>query len=123
MSGLDGVFGELDEPLSAPPPQPGATAMGWRLGRESADGMEVSAVGVHRDGKWELTLSRALAGSGSGDATFAPGGEYEFGLAILDGVAFDHNAVRSTLRLLLVSPSSEFVTGTVIKIDDGQGPR
>ena len=34
----------------------------------------------------------------------------------------DPSQMDSTL-LYLVSPSSEFVTGTVIKVDDGQGPR
>jgi NAD(P)-dependent dehydrogenase (short-subunit alcohol dehydrogenase family) len=34
----------------------------------------------------------------------------------------DPAQLDSTL-LYLVSPSSEFVTGTVIKVDDGQGPR
>ena len=34
------------------------------------------------------------------------------------------DAGRWSLTLLyLVAPSSEFVTGTVIKVDDGQGPR
>jgi NAD(P)-dependent dehydrogenase (short-subunit alcohol dehydrogenase family) len=34
----------------------------------------------------------------------------------------DPAQMDSTL-LYLVSPSSEFVTGTVIKVDDGQSPR
>ena len=34
-----------------------------------------------------------------------------------------HPAQLDSTLLYLVSPASEFVTGTVILVDDGQGPR
>jgi enoyl-[acyl-carrier-protein] reductase (NADH) len=43
-------------------------------------------------------------------------------MSVKRNVTGDPAQLDSTL-LYLVAPSSEFVTGTVIKVDDGQGAR
>ena len=47
-------------------------------------------------------MIRSLKGLDRGDVEFEPGGEYQFGLALLDSVALDHNAVARPIRLKLV---------------------
>ena len=53
-----------------------------------------------------MIFSRALRGRDPDDVVFRAGGEVAFGLATLDGVAKDHNAVAHPIRVLLVDPST-----------------
>jgi hypothetical protein len=99
-------FSEGDTPRQAPDPEPGATAPGYLLTGSTAGRTQVDAVGRHERGVWEVTLSRPLKGVDATDATFAPGQETRFGLALLDGVAKDHNAVNTPVHLLLVAPQA-----------------
>jgi len=53
-----------------------------------------------------VTLGRDLVPVDAGDLVFREGGEYRFGLALLDGVEKDHLAVPVPVRLVLVKRSS-----------------
>ena len=105
-----GAFSQGDSPLQAPSPQPGATAPGSLLVTQGPGRLEVQAASHWEQGRWTLTLSRPLTGSEAEDATFRAGGEYRFGLAVLDGVSLDHNAARAPVRLYLV-PTAEAAGG------------
>ncbi len=98
------LFGEGDQPLVAPEGGPGMTAPGYLIVDDSAGRNEVDAVASHTDGQWVLTLSRDLTPLDLGDVVFTAGVEYQFGLALLDGVALDHNAVNMPVTLVVVDP-------------------
>lgn len=110
--GLPEAFYPGDLPIAFPIPEPRASAMGYILAEDAPGRTEVDARGEYSSGRWVLTLARPLKTSSPEDVTFAPGGEYQFGLAILDGVALDHNATRKPLHLTLVTQSPESGTGT-----------
>lgn len=99
--GKTGVFAEGDAPARAPAPEPGLLVPGFELADRSPGRNEIDAAARHERGGWTVTLSRALAGKDPGDAAFRPGEETLFGLAVLDGVALDHNAAGVPVRLLL----------------------
>ncbi len=95
---------EEGEPLESPPPEPGVAAPAF-LDRGGGRGRtEVTARGVWRDGVWTVTFQRALRPFDPEDIAFLPGRRYWFGLALLDGVAEDHNAVAEPVPLYLVEP-------------------
>ncbi|PLX43950.1 MAG: hypothetical protein C0609_06695 [Deltaproteobacteria bacterium] len=100
------IFTDGDVPIKHPEEKLNASAPGELLADESYDRLEVSANGEYREGRWVVTLSRPLAPAGSADVTFYAGGEYFFGVAVIDGVGTDHNAGRFPLRLKLVEPGS-----------------
>ncbi len=102
---IEGAFQSGDQPLSAPKPEPGAVAMGYLLDESDPARMEVAALGSYEEGRWSLTVSRTLKG-GAGDLSFEAGKSYKFGLAILDGVALDHNAARKPITVTLVDKAS-----------------
>ncbi len=101
-SGGSGVFGPEDAPLEAPPPDPAAWAPGFVERPAPAGRTEVVGRGRWRDGWWEVVLSRPLRGQDPEDVRFDPGREVLVGVALLDGVARDHNAVSAPVRLELV---------------------
>ncbi len=89
-------------PLRAPDPEPGAEAPAF-LDRGAEPGRtEVSGEGRWDRGRWVVTFSRALRGRDPGDVALEPGGLYRVGLAFLDGVSEDHNAVAAPVMLWLV---------------------
>lgn len=95
-----GVFGEEDGPKI-----PGENfTPGYLIAAADPGTLEVTGEATRRDGVWTLTLSRGLKGLDPGDVTFVPGGEYSFGMAVLDGVAKDHNAVSKGITIKLVKP-------------------
>ncbi len=103
-----GVFGPEDAPLETPTAQPEARAPGF-VERPAPDGRtEVVGRGRWRDGWWEVVLSRPLRGRDPEDVRFEPGGEVTVGVALLDGVARDHNAVPVAVRMELV-PAGDLV--------------
>ena len=95
-------FGDGDGPLEAPRPSPGGQVAGYLTGVLPAGRSEVSAVAERTAAGWTLTLSRPLSGADPGDLEFVPGGEYVFGLSILDAVDRDHLVVPEPIRLRLV---------------------
>lgn len=101
-NGAADAFGPGDAPWEAPDPEPGAVAPAYRLVGPSGDRLEVEARGERLRGRWRLTVSRALRGSGPEDVALEEGREYAFGLALLDGVEKDHTAVPDPVRLVLV---------------------
>mgnify|MGYP001449181201 CR=1 FL=1 len=105
-SGQENTFSEGDAPIKHPHESIDAVAPGELLADGSYDRLEVSATGKYLEGRWVVTISRSLTPVGKGDVTFSPGGEYFFGVAVLDGVGNDHNAGRIPLRLKLVEPGS-----------------
>ncbi len=97
-------------PLRVPRAEPGAEAPAF-LDRGAQPGRdEVRAQGRWDGGRWEVTFSRALRGRDPGDVVLEPGGLYRVGLAFLDGVSEDHNAVPDPVRLWLV-PRGRLVPG------------
>ncbi|GAB6063104.1 ethylbenzene dehydrogenase-related protein [Deferrisoma palaeochoriense] len=93
---------EGDGPAEAPDPEPGARAPAF-LDRADAPGrMEVKAEGRWRRGRWTVTFRRALRGIDPEDVRLVPGGVYPVGIALLDGVNEDHNAVPDPVFLWLV---------------------
>ncbi|HSH69884.1 MAG TPA: ethylbenzene dehydrogenase-related protein [Deferrisomatales bacterium] len=102
-SGGSHPFGEGDRPVTAPDPAPGAQAPGFSAARLPAARTELTAQPLRTARGWSLTLSRPLAASEAGDVGFAPGGEYPFGLSILDAVDRDHLVVPETIHLRLVA--------------------
>ena len=99
---LNRASGGGDAPLVAPDPEPGAEAPAF-LDRGAGPGRtEVSARGRWDRGRWVVTFSRALRGRDPGDVVLEPGGLYRLGLALLDGVSEDHNAVAEPVTLWLV---------------------
>ncbi len=63
---------------------------------------QVEARGRWAAGRWSVTFSRALQGADPGDVVLKPGGVYPVGIALLDGVNEDHNAVAEPVRIWLV---------------------
>lgn len=99
----EGSFAEGDAPVNAVP-SPEGLIPGYFTTSRAPGSLEVEGQGVNAEGRWTLTLSRALKGSDPADAGFTKGGSYFFGLALLDGVVRDHNAVARPIRLELVVP-------------------
>lgn len=61
---------------------------------------DVTASGIHADGKWVVVLVRALDTSNGDDVTFSPPKAYPFGLAVTDdGGGTDHTVVPDVLTL------------------------
>ena len=105
LSGLaDQAFGENDAPLKTPETGDERTAPGYLVTASEPSRTEVSANATHENGAWTLTVSRRLTGMDPDDVKFVAGGEYSFGLAVIDGVARDHNAVSAPVVIRLVSP-------------------
>jgi hypothetical protein len=96
-------FGEWDEPLvTAFSGGNGDLLPGILVADATADRNEIEGRADYAGGRWTLTLRRKLAPLGSEDVTFRPGGQYLLGLAVIDGVALDHNAVPAPTKLILV---------------------
>jgi hypothetical protein len=105
-TGADGAFSPGDTPWEAPEPEPGAQAPAYLALPGPAGRIEVSGHGERGRGTWRVTISRALLGTDPEDVRFTPGREYVFGLATLDGVEIDHNAVAGPIRMVLVERST-----------------
>ncbi|MDF1555292.1 MAG: ethylbenzene dehydrogenase-related protein [Deferrisomatales bacterium] len=99
-------FGAGDVPWRAPDPDPTARAPAYLPRNPTPGWVEVDGSGGWVEGRWEVTLSRALVPLGMDDREFREGGEYLFGVAVLDGVEKDHLAVPAPVRLILVSRST-----------------
>jgi len=101
-SGVGQPFADGDRPLEAPRPAPGAQVAGYLAGAWPAGRREVTATAEWTKAGWVLTLSRPLSGADPGDVEFVPGGDYVFGLSIMDAVDVDHLVVPEPIRLRLV---------------------
>ncbi len=100
-------FGEWDEPLfTSFSGSDSSTLPGILIADKTPDRNEVEGVGVYRDGRWTLTMKRKLTPLTGEDVTFRPGGQYLLGLALIDGVALDHNAVPAPTKLILVDKAA-----------------
>jgi len=99
------LFGETDSPARTYGSPPGDWAPGFLVAATAPGRLEVEGAATRSDGLWTLTLSRRLMAFEQGDVPFRPGGEYHFGLAILDGVDRDHNAVGKAVGLKLIEPN------------------
>lgn len=97
-------FGGNDAPLKTPGGEPGDRADAFFVRADQPSRTEIEGRASRGDGVWTLTLKRPLAGLSPEDVKFEPGGEYSFGLAVLDGVARDHNAALKPVRMKLVGP-------------------
>ena len=104
--GQPDAFGAGDAPWKAVDPEPGARAPAFLPNEPTPGWIEVEAMGARGRGAWRVTLSRDLTPVDAGDLIFQEGGEYRFGLAVLDGVQRDHLAVPMPVRLVLVKRSS-----------------
>ncbi len=103
-SGEGDAFRAGDGPVWTPAPEPDAWAPAFLVREHPEAGRtEVAAEGRWESGRWTVTFRRALAGRDAGDVVLRPGQDVTFGLALLDGVSLDHNAVPETLRLRVVA--------------------
>lgn len=100
-------FGEGDSPSFPPADQHRSAMPGYRVAAAAPGALEVSGSAQYRDGQWTLTLERGLKGLDPGDVSFAPGGEYLFGLALMDGVVQDHNAAARPIKLKLLETTDQ----------------
>lgn len=101
-SGVGPAFADGDRPVEAPRPVPGAQVAGYLAGALPAGRSEVTAEAEWNQAGWVVTLSRVLSGADPGDVAFVPGGDYVFGLSIMDAVDVDHLVVPEPIRLRLV---------------------
>lgn len=103
-------FGEGDAPLKTDETGNGAWATAFTVAGREPSRMEVTGTAERGDGVWKLTIKRGLTALSPEDVKFEPGGEYSFGIAVLDGVAKDHNASSRAVTMKLVGPG---ITGVI----------
>lgn len=107
------AFGTTDQPLydadsrllrdrSFPP---GSRVPGYLVDRPAGGRADVAAAAEHRNGRWHVTLRRALATGDARDVKFVPGDAagVVFGLAVMDHTLFEHYASTVTERLVLLN--------------------
>jgi len=107
---VENLVRDAGGPMEAPAPEPGAQAPAFVDRAPPSGRTEVEATGRWTAGRWSVTFSRALRGTDPGDVVLEPGDVYPVGIALLDGVNEDHNAVAEPVRIWLVprqGPDSE----------------
>lgn len=102
--GAEGVqpFGEDDQPLRT---GDGLRAPGYLVERPTGGRADVTATAEHHDGRWIVTLRRALDTGDRHDVPFIPGDArgVAFGLAVMDHTLFEHYASTVTEKLVLLN--------------------
>ena len=85
---------------------PGSVAPGYLVKRPVAGRADVHAVSRYEQGRWVVTLRRALQTGDPYDVVFVPGDEMgvAFGLALMDHSQFEHYASGTLERLVLLRP-------------------
>jgi hypothetical protein len=85
---------------------PGTLAPGYLVKRPVGGRADVSAVTRYENGRWIVTLRRALQTGDPRDVIFVPGDELgvAFGLALMDHSLYEHYASRTVERLVLLKP-------------------
>jgi hypothetical protein len=106
-------FGEADQPLYDADARPlagrtfppGSRVPGYLVDRPAGGRADVAAVAEHRNGRWQVTLRRALKTGDPRDVVFVPGDDAGavFGLAVMDYTLFEHYASTVTERLVLLN--------------------
>jgi len=92
-------------PISEKYREPGETAPGYLTERPVAGRADVIASALYEDGRWTVTLRRALNTNDSKDVRFSPGGSgISFGLSLMDNTLFEHYASTTRERLVLLVP-------------------
>lgn len=83
---------------------PGSVAPGYLIKRPLAGRADVLAVSRYEQGRWTVTLRRALQTGDPYDVVFVPGDEMgvAFGLALMDHSLYEHYASNTTERLVLL---------------------
>jgi len=83
---------------------PGSVAPGYLVKRPVAGRADVSAVSRYEQGRWIVTLQRALQTGDPYDVVFVPGDEMgvAFGLALMDHSLYEHYASNTVERLVLL---------------------
>jgi hypothetical protein len=114
LAGRDDIrpFGESDGPVydseRLPADEgfrpPGSRAPGYLLKRPVGGRADVLAVSHYEQGRWIVTLRRALHTGNPHDVVFVPGDErgVAFGLALMDHSQFEHYASNTVERLVLI---------------------
>lgn len=95
------------------PSQPAVAVNGYILDkRNDASPTSVSAEASFNGGEWTVVIARPLAGTGSGQNSFAAGQVYPIGFAIHDGQTQGRfHYVSMEHKLTLDSGSADFVAG------------
>jgi hypothetical protein len=85
---------------------PGTRAPGYLIKRPVGGRADVSAVTRYENGRWIVTLRRALQTGDPRDVVFVPGDEMgvAFGLALMDHSLYEHYASSTVERLVLLKP-------------------
>ena len=99
-------FGADDQPRDGGDARrPGARVPGYLVERPTGGRADVAAAAEHRDGRWIVTLRRALDTGDRRDVLFTPGTPdgVAFGLAVMDHTLFEHYASTVTERLVLLN--------------------
>ncbi len=83
---------------------PGSMAPGYLVERPVGGRADVRALSQHRDGRWIVTLRRALQTGDPHDVVFVPGDEMgvAFGVAVMDHSLYEHYASSTMERLVLM---------------------
>jgi hypothetical protein len=114
LTGQDGVrpFGDGDGPIydaeRLPADEgfrpPGSVAPGYLVKRPVGGRADVLAVSHYEQGRWFVTLRRALQTGDPHDVVFVPGDEMgvAFGLALMDHSQYEHYASNTVERLVLL---------------------
>jgi len=114
LNNPDGIraFGEGDTPIYDAERLPanegfrpaGSVAPGYLIKRPVGGRADVFAVTRYEQGRWVVTLRRALQTGDPYDVVFVPGDEMgvAFGLALMDHSLFEHYASNSAERLVLL---------------------
>ena len=108
------AFGEDDQPLydgerqpvSELSPIPGTRLPGYLVEPPLAGRNDVNADAHYVDGRWQVTLRRALDTNDTRDVVFIPGDMkgVAFGLALMDHTLYEHYASKTEERLILLPP-------------------
>ncbi len=104
MSGSDltqpFIFSGDEVPVDTSMLTAGMVIPGYILSPMTGSRGDVSASGIWADGKWVVTIMRALDTGNSDDVTFIPPKSMPFGLAVVDnGGGYDHVVVPDVLIL------------------------
>ncbi len=85
---------------------PGSVAPGYLIKRPVGGRADVLAVTRYEQGRWVVTLRRALQTGDPYDVVFVPGDEMgvAFGLALMDHSLYEHYASNTVERLVLLKP-------------------
>ena len=70
---------------------------------------DIQALSQHRNGRWVVTLRRALQTGDSRDVVFVPGDKMgvAFGVALMDHSLYEHYASSTRERLVLLEKQTQ----------------